>query len=1253
MQAHETGIVRSVGIITIDEFGIVQSFDAVAERLFGFRHEEVVGQNVSMLMPEPYHSEHDGYLARFRREGSQHVIGKGREVIGRRKDGATFPIWLAVNDVKLGEKRLFIGSIMDLSEQKTVEADLASSMEMTRAILDTAVNPIITINAQGIVRSFNPAAENLFGYIRQDVVGKNIKMLMPEPYRSEHDGYLARYLKEGDPRVIGKGREVEGRRQDGSTFPMHLSVGAMKVAGERMFVGIIADITERKIAEIGLAASLETTRAILDTAVNPIITIDPNGIVRSFNPAAEKLFGHDQQAVVGQNVKMLMPEPYRSGHDGYLDRYLKGGNPRVIGKGREVIGQRKDGSTFPMHLSVGTMEVSGKQMFVGIIADISKLKAAENKLAASLETTRAILDTAVNPIITINAFGVVQSFNPAAEKLFEYPSQDVVGQNVKMLMPEPYCSGHDGYLARYLKGGDPRVIGKGREVEGRRQDGSTFPIHLSVGAMEVAGERMFVGIIADITERKKAEAELRQHRDHLEELVGIATAEVKAIVQTAVNGIITIDSQGIIHIFNPAAEILFGWSREEVVGKNVSILMESPLAEQHDGFLERFIKTRKASIIGIGREITAKRKDGSTFPGYLAVGHTQLSDNNHFFVGFISDITPQKKFEAELKQAKEDAEAGARAKAAFIANMSHEIRTPMNAVIGFAEVVLQDRALAPETLQYVKTILSAAKALLGIINDILDVTKLESGKFALERVCFHLPNALADALRTVEYRAAEKSLEIRIEYDTKLPLRLMGDPTRLRQVILNLVGNAIKFTEKGRITVSVRPGEQADLLHFAVSDTGIGMTPEQTAKVFEAFSQADVSTTRRFGGTGLGTTISKQIVEIMGGTIWVESEAGKGSVFHFTARLPIASLTGECLYEEGEIIEEHYISPRLFRVLLAEDIEANATLALLRLKQQGHEVDWAKNGREAVNAYRQGGYDLLLMDVMMPELDGLEATQEIRSLEKGTDRHIPILALTASVMHEDNVKCFEAGMDGVEAKPIEFNRLFATMEQLVPPQYGRPNTNHAMSVEVHSRMDFSLLDGIANHARALKIWKVPSAYAKALNSFAQSRANDASEMQRLLAEHLDDNEPARELAHALKGVAGNLAMDRVAHLATEIDADLKLGQRSTVASKLGALHHALQEAIAVIAKLHLATEGQSLSLLPFDGAVMRELLRELTDALERLNPDDVEPVLEQISRYITKADLAPVKRCVDAFDFDAAKSQMIALADKIGINLEL
>ncbi|MEO5349478.1 MAG: ATP-binding protein, partial [Magnetococcus sp. YQC-3] len=556
-----------------------------------------------------------------------------------------------------------------------------------------------------------------------------------------------------------------------------------------------------------------------------------------------------------------------------------------------------------------------------------------------------------------------------------------------------------------------------------------------------------------------------------------------------------------------------------------------------------------------------------------------------------------------------------------------------------------------ETRQHVKTILGSARALLGIINDILDVTKLESGKFTLESVCFHLPNLLTEAMRTVEHRAAEKNLAIHVTYDPALPLRRMGDPTRLRQVVLNLVGNAIKFTEKGSVTVAVHPDGQPDLLHFSVTDTGIGMTPAQSAKVFEAFAQADASTTRRFGGTGLGTTISKQIVEMMGGAIWVESEMGKGSIFHFTVHLPVAALLDGCLYEEGSVVEEGYCSPRLLRILLAEDIEANATLAMLRLKQQGHEVTWAKDGREVLELHQQGQYDLILMDVMMPRLDGLEATREIRVAEAGTGRHIPILALTASVMREENEQCMAAGMDGVEAKPIDFNRLFASMEQLVPAGAGKPNLHRSIDLHPLAVIDFSPLDGMVAHERAIKTWRDSAAYLKALRHFAQSRADDALEMARLLSAHPDDTEPARSVAHALKGVASNLAIDRVARLAAEMDTDLKTGQRDSATSRLEELGHALRELVNAIERIQAGTvASQPSTLQPFDEQTIRHLLSELSNALEMLNPDAVEPVMARLACYMSRSELGAIQRSVEAFDFDAAQSHLTALAD--GLNLK-
>ncbi|MGB8842888.1 MAG: PAS domain S-box protein [Aliidongia sp.] len=880
------------------------------------------------------------------------------------------------------------------------------------------------------------------------------------------------------------------------------------------------------------------------------------------------------------------------------------------------------------------------------MADLLVASDRDREQADKMQTRlSALVTSSVDAIMSKTLDGIVTSWNPAAERMFGYTEQEMIGQPMALLIPPDRPEEEMRILAKIQNGENVDHF----ETIRRRKNGELFPISVTISPIrDATGTVTGASKIArDITDQKVAEAELEQYRGRLEELVSIATTEVNAIVQTAVSGIITIDAQGIIQVFNPSAERLFGWTKDEVVGKNISLLMTEPFSAQHDQYLDHFTATRPSKIIGIEREVSARRKDGGIFPAHLAVGHAVLSTSNHFFVGFITDISEQKQAEEVLKRAKETAEAGAHAKAAFVANMSHEIRTPMNAILGFAEVVLQDTDLPKQSARHVQIILSSAKALLGIINDVLDVSKLESGKFTLETVAFHLPNALADALQMVDHQAADKGLKIVLKYDADLPMRFMGDPTRLRQVVLNLVGNSIKFTEKGVVTVSVTRWHQPNMLHFTVIDDGIGMTPEQTAKVFEPFSQADVSTTRRFGGTGLGTAISKQITGLMGGEIWVESEHRKGSAFHFTAALPEASIIDGCLYEDGSAIVDGYISPRSFKVLLVEDIETNATLAKLRLKQQGHEVDWCANGLDAVAAFQAGRYDLILMDVMMPEMDGLEATRTIRGLEKPGERHTPIIALTASVMREDYDLCIVAGMDNVQAKPIDFGALLSAMEHAVPAGEGQPNTGQSIEIVEAIGVDFRPLEGIVDHRNAIRTWRDPAIYAKALTSFARDRSQDADEMERLLLASPDDSAPARAVAHALKGVAGNLFITKVAGCAIKIDSDLKSRRRTAAISELGQLRWLLAEAATAIGAIVTAADDTATPRGQLDPGAMAELFGELSAALGELNPDAVEPILARLAGVLPKTDLIQIQKAVDAFDFDAALAKTSAIAEQL------
>ena len=712
------------------------------------------------------------------------------------------------------------------------------------------------------------------------------------------------------------------------------------------------------------------------------------------------------------------------------------------------------------------------------------------------------------------------------------------------------------------------------------------------------------------------------------------------------------DKHGTIIYANEKFCQISGYEMEELLGKNHRIINSNT---HPSSFFEEMWRSISQGNVWRGDIKNSTKTGGFYWVSSTIVPFLDDTGKPFQYVSIRNDLTQRKTLEEDLIHARDAAEMGARTKTAFLANMSHEIRTPMNAVLGFSEVVLQDTSLSSETQKHVRTIYSSAKSLLGIINDILDVSKMDSGKFILETVCFHLPNALAETLQTVEHRAKEKNLHLTVAYHAQLPKRFMGDPSRLRQVILNLVGNAIKFTDKGEVSLAVAWGDAPDMLHFAITDTGIGMSATQIDKIFESFSQADQSTSRRFGGTGLGTTISKQIVEMMGGKIWVESVEGKGSTFHFSVHMAEVIVTEGCLYEDGSSIEDGYVSPRAFKILLAEDIEANATLAKLRLAQQGHTVYWVKDGLEVVEAFQQNPYDLILMDVMMPRLDGLDATRNIRTLEKAKTKSIPIpiLALTASIMREDHEKCLDAGMDGVLAKPVDFKVLFTTIEHAVPEGGGTANTNIQLNISVDADINFSPVKGIIDHDRAIKTWRDPLVFAKALISFAAERKTDAVEMTRLLLEHADDNEPARKVAHALKGVAGNLAINQVAHLGIKIDDALKSGQRQDAERMIGDLHQALEVTATAIANLRLPVADTDTDTdtdtKTFDPEVVRGLFGALLVALDELNPDAVEPVLIRLGEYIGVTDLATIQREVEAFDFYTAKDRVDALTKKLGL----
>lgn len=517
-----------------------------------------------------------------------------------------------------------------------------------------------------------------------------------------------------------------------------------------------------------------------------------------------------------------------------------------------------------------------------------------------------------------------------------------------------------------------------------------------------------------------------RNSDSIMPFINIDDTPFQNFLESFPDAIIIVNNKSEIKTVNSQAEILFGYDRIEILQKKIDLLLPNRFREVHHAHMENYFKAPKIRKMGEGRELFAKHKNGEEFP--VEISLSKLESNDDIFIcASIRNVSHQKQIEKELVEAKISAENLANSKQQFLANMSHEIRTPMNAILGFTKVVLKTN-LTEKQKEYLKAIKMSGDTLLILINDILDLAKVDSGNMVFETVPFKLSLSISTMLHLFEPKIKEKNLKLQVNYDENIPEIIEGDSVRLHQIVLNLLSNAVKFTSKGKILVTVNiVAEDSEniTIAFSISDTGIGIEESKIDRIFDNFQQANNHISHTYGGTGLGLAIVKQLVEKQGGEVEVESKIGKGSTFRFALTFKKSK---EHPLEENEESINMSINARKIKALVVEDVELNQLLMTTLLRDFGFESEIAANGKIAIEKLAQDKYDIILMDLHMPIMDGFQTTEYIRNTLQS---QIPIVALSADVTSKDREYCKIVGMNDYIPKPVDENRLYDTIISLI------------------------------------------------------------------------------------------------------------------------------------------------------------------------------------------------------------------------------
>ena len=1050
--------------IATDAKGVIQIFNVGAERMLGYQASEVMNKITPADISDPQEliaraKTLSTEFATLITPGFEAMVFKASrgiediyELTYIRKDGSRFPAIVSVTALRDAQDRI-IGYLLigtdNTARRQAEEALVKAAAELTAmqtAVSETAIVAITDVT--GKIEQVNDNFVRISKYSREELIGQDHRLL--------NSGLHSKKFFRDMWVTIANGQiwrnEIRNYSKEGSIYWVDTTITPIRNERGKVikYMAVRFDVTARKLAEEALLQAGALQKAIFDSANFSSIATDAKGVIQIFNVGAERMLGYQASAVMNKITPADISDPQEliaraKTLSVELATLITPGFEALVFKASRGIEDiyeltyiRKDGSRFPAVVSVTALRDADDRIigYLLIGTDNTARKEAEKALLQAGALQNAIFNSANFSSIATDAKGVIQIFNVGAERMLGFEALEVLNKITPADISDPQeliaraNTLSMEYSTTITPGFEALVFKASRGIEDIyeltyiRKDGSRFPAVVSVTALRDAQDSIigYLLIGTDNTARKLVEEEQKISDQRLRD----QQFYTRSLIESNIDALMTTDPSGIISDVNKQMEALTGCTRDELIGAPFKDFFTDP--NRAEAGIKRVLSEKSVTDY----ELTARARDGKqTVVSYNA---TTFYDRNRKLQGVFAaarDVTERKRVEMELKQAKAVAESASRTKSDFLASMSHEIRTPMNAIMGIADLLAKTE-LSAEQNKYVQVFRRAGDNLLNLINDILDLSKVEASQLELEKTGFLLSDNIEIVTEMVTARALEKGLVLACEIAPDVANDLIGDSTRLRQVLLNLIGNAVKFTERG--TVSLTITQEADnaastSLRFSVADTGIGIPVAKLERVFERFTQADTSTTRRFGGSGLGLTISKRLVELMGGRIWVESDEGKGSVFSFT--VPFEKWMGSKL-RASELVEVDQGLPLLpLRILLAEDSADNCLVTMAYLEDTPYQIEIAETGAIAYDMFMAKPYDLVLMDRQMPVMDGLTATRKIRAWETENDRNpTPIFALTASALKGDREMCLAAGCTAFLTKPIKQSVLLMAIREL-------------------------------------------------------------------------------------------------------------------------------------------------------------------------------------------------------------------------------